>query len=159
MADRLRPRLATLPFFSGLPLELERYTGIQLERARRFVWSLTVENPAAPYQLVVFGGDCNLTPARIVIEDMDDESHVRLWPNEIKAPRDGLAYETAMLEAGDGAVTKASLLARTELDPSIPRHRFSDFPLDYSVMFCEDHSKLTGNLTFQDNLLHILLSR
>ena len=38
-------------------------------------------------------------------------------------------------------------------------HRFSDFPLDYAVMFCEDRSELPGNITFQDNLLHILLSR
>ena len=139
--------------------KLESYTGIHLERARRFVWSLTVENPEAPYALVVFGGDCNPTPARIVIEDIGEESYVRLWPKQIKAPRDGVDYVALMLEPGDGAVTKASLLARTALDPSIPRHRFSDFPLDYAVMFCEDHSALTGNITFQDNLLHILLSR
>ena len=107
----------------------------------------------------MFGGDCNPTPARIVIEDVGDESHVRLWPDEIRAPREGVDYEALMLEPGDGSVTKASLLARSTLDPSIPRHRFSDFPLDYSVMFCEDHGQLTGNLTFQDNLLHILLSR
>lgn len=64
-----------------------------------------------------------------------------------------------MPEPGDSAVTKVSLLARTALDPSIPRHRFSDFPLDYTVMFCKNHSVLTGNITFQDSLLHILLSR
>jgi pimeloyl-ACP methyl ester carboxylesterase len=155
----LRKRLGAAGWSEQDLAALERYTGIHLERARRFVWSLTVENPAPSYELVVFGGDCNPTPARIVIEDVGDESHVRLWPKEIKAPRKGVDYASLMLEPGDGAVTKASLLARTTLDPSIPRHRFSDFPLDYSVMFCEDHSKLTGNLTFQDNLLHILLSR
>lgn len=138
---------------------LEHYTGIHLERARRFVWSLTVENPGRSYELVVFGGDCNPTPARIVIEDTEGSSYVRLWPDEITEPRKGVDYEALMLEPGDGAVTKASLLARTMLDPSIPRHRYSDFPLDYSVMFCEDHGQLPGNLTFQDNLLHILLSR
>ena len=52
-----------------------------------------------------------------------------------------------------------SLLARTALDPSIPRHRYSDFPLDYALMFCGDHSDLPGNITFEGNLLHILLSR
>ncbi len=85
--------------------------------------------------------------------------YLRLWPREIKAPREGVNYAVLMFEPGDGAVTRASRLARTALDPGIPRHRFSDFPLDYSVMFCEDHSALTGNITFQDNLLHILLSR
>ncbi len=138
---------------------LERYSHVHLERARRFVWSLTVRNPEAPHELIVFGGDCVLTPARILIEDVGEESFVRLWPDEIARPQPGFDYEALMLEPGDGAVTKASLLARTALDPSIPRHRYSDFPLDYPVMFCGDHSDLPGNLTFQDNLLHILLSR
>ena len=138
---------------------LENYTGVQLERARRFVWSLTVKNPQAPHELIVFGGDCLPTPARILIEDVDGDSHVRLWPNEIARPGSDTDYRSLMLEPGDGAVTKASLLARTALDPSIPRHRYSDFPLDYAVMFCGDHSDLPGNITFQDNLLHILLSR
>ncbi len=140
-------------------LALADYTGVQLERARRFVWSLTVKNPQAPHELIVFGGDCMPTPARILIEDYAGESYVQLWPDEIKDPRSGIDYRALMLEPGDGAVTKASLLARTALDPSIPRHRYSDFPLDYAVMFCGDHSDLPGNITFQDNLLHILLSR
>ena len=138
---------------------LETYTGIQLERARRFVWSLTVKNPEAPHELIIFGGDCLPTPARIFIEDIDGESYVRLWPREIARPNSHINYRGLMLEPGDGSVTKASLLARTALDPSIPRHRYSDFPLDYAVMFCGDHSDLPGNITFQDNLLHILLSR
>ena len=33
-----------------------------LERARRFIWSLTFR-PASPVKFVVFGGDCVLTPA------------------------------------------------------------------------------------------------
>jgi hypothetical protein len=138
---------------------LADYTGMQLERARRFVWSLTVKNPQAADELIVFGGDCLPTPARILIEDNDGESYVRLWPDEIKAPQRGIDYRAPMLEPGDGAVTKASLLARAALDPGIPRHRYSDFPLDYAVMFCGDHTDLPGNITFQDNLLHILLSR
>ena len=156
---RIRERLESSGWSDAQLGALEIYTGIQLERARRFVWSLTVRNPETSHELIVFGGDCMPTPARILIEDIDDESHVRLWPNEIARPVKHLDYKALMLEPGDGAVTKASLLARTTLDPSIPRHRFSDFPLDYAVMFCEDRSELPGNITFQDNLLHILLSR
>jgi hypothetical protein len=50
-------------------------------------------------------------------------------------------------------------LARAALYPSLTRHRYSDFLLDYAVMFCGDHSDLPGNITYRDNLLHILLSR
>lgn len=147
---------------AGTPAQiqaLESYTGKHLERARRFAWSLTVENTDEAAELIIFGGDCSSTPARILIEDIDDGSFVRLWPDDVARPVPDIPYETLMLEPGDGAVTKASLLARTELDPSIPRHKFSDFPLDYAVMFCEEHNRLPGNITFQDNLLHILLSR
>lgn len=67
-------------------------------------------------------------------------------------------YGRPMLEPGDGLVTKASLLGRTILDPSIPRHRYSFFPLDYSFFLCEEHDTLPANPSFLDDLLHALLS-
>jgi hypothetical protein len=30
--------------------------------------------------------------------------------------------------------------------------------LDYPLFLCERHDQMTGNVTFQDNLLHALLS-
>ena len=137
---------------------LERYFEKHLERARRFVWSLTVPLPSQPYKLIVLGGDCELTPARIVIEEVKGVSEVRLWPNEIKNPVAGVDYDRIMLEPGDGTVTKSSLLARESLDPSIPRHRWVSFPLNYPIFLCESHTALTGNVTFQDALLNTLLS-
>jgi hypothetical protein len=44
------------------------------------------------------------------------------------------------------------------LDPSIQRHKWVSFPLDYPIFLCESHYNLTGNVTFQDSLLHTLLS-
>jgi hypothetical protein len=46
----------------------------------------------------------------------------------------------------------------TDTDPTIARHRYSYFPVKYPVFLCEDHTKLTGNISFQDNLMHALLS-
>ncbi|WP_351123521.1 hypothetical protein [Shewanella sp. T24-MNA-CIBAN-0130] len=120
---------------------------------------MSVKNDDPAEQLIVFGGDCHQTPARILIEDIDNESFVRLWPKEIKAPLKNIDYEALMLEPGDGAVSKQSLLAKTSLDPLQPRHQYSYFPLQYAVMICEQHSRLPGNITFQDNLLHILLTK
>ena len=139
---------------------LEAYFAKHIERARRFVWSLTipVENPG--YRLVVMGGDCELTPARMLLErDNDGQTIIRLKPNKIKNPHPGVDYNALMLEPGDGTVTKASLLARDALDPTIPRHKYSYFPIDYPYFLCEPHSTLTSNINFQDNLLNILLSR
>jgi pimeloyl-ACP methyl ester carboxylesterase len=137
---------------------LERYFHKHLERGRRFVWSLTVPVPEPAYQLIVFGGNCDLTPARLLVEEHDGDSVLRLWPGQVENRREGIDYETLMLEPGDGVVTKASLLARQTLDPTVERHRYSDFPLDYAFFLCESHDRLTGNIHFQDNLLHALLS-
>jgi len=138
---------------------LERYFEKHLERARRFVWSLTVPLPETPYRLIVFGGDCHMTPARLLVEEVEGISEVRLYPDDIKNPLPGIDYDTLMLEPGDGTVTKASLLARESLDPSVPRHKYSFFPLHYPIFLCELHDQLTSNIIFRDNLLHSLLSR
>lgn len=138
---------------------LRDYFHKQLERARRFGWSLTVPTPEVPYKMVVFGGDCSLTPARLVVEPVDGDFEIRLWPDEIENPLEGVDYNRIMLEPGDGTVTKASLLARETLDPSVPRNKYSFFPVQYPVFVCEGHLRLTQNATFQDNLLHFILSQ
>jgi pimeloyl-ACP methyl ester carboxylesterase len=138
---------------------LERYFEKHLERARRFVWSLTVPVQYSTVRHVVFGGDCELTPARLLVEEVNGESMLRLRPNEVTTRVPGVDYEKLMLEPGDGRVTKPSLFAREALDPTVPRHRYSFFPMDHSILLCESHDSLTGNISFQNNLLNILLTR
>ncbi len=138
---------------------MEAYFEKSLERARRFVWSLTVPLPEGHPRLIVFGGDCTLTPARILVEEVNGISEIRLYPKDILNKKAGVDYDRLLLEPGDGSVTKASLLGRDNLDPSVPRHKYSFFPLDYSFLLCEKHNSLTGNISFQDNLLNALLSR
>lgn len=136
----------------------ERYFEKRLERARRFVWALSRQVPAMDTQLILFGGDCLPTPARALVENVGEDSVLRLDPAEVRDRRAGVDYARLMLEPGDGVVTKASLLARDNLDPSAPRHRHVDFPIAGAFFLCAEHGMLTGNLSFQDNLLHALLS-
>jgi pimeloyl-ACP methyl ester carboxylesterase len=138
---------------------LEDFFEKSLERARRFAWSLTVPLPKKHPLLIVFGGDCHLTPARIVVEEIEGESIVRMHPDEIKNPVTGINYNELLMEPGDGSVSKASLMGRSVLDPSVPRDKYSFFPLDHVVFLCEKHNSLTGNVNFQDNLLNALLIR
>jgi len=137
---------------------MEKFFNKTLERARRFVWSLTVPLPEEHPLLIVFGGDCHLTPARIIVEEVAGESF-RMSPDEITQPVTGINYNELLMEPGDGSVTKASLMGRPVLDPSVSRHKYSFFPLDYVVFLCEKHNSLTGNISFQDNLLNALLIR
>jgi pimeloyl-ACP methyl ester carboxylesterase len=145
---------------AGYAGDVQRLFEANLERARRFVWSLSVRpDQDTGVRIVVFGGDCTLTPARLLVEEVDGESMARLRPADIAHPLPGVDYEALMLEPGDGQVTKPSLLAREKLDPTAERHRWLFFPLAYSLFLCEEHQKLTGNISFQDNLLNVLLSR
>ncbi len=137
---------------------LRRYFAKHIERARRFSWSLTVPVPASELRYIVFGGDCIPTPARAVVEEVKGESFLRLMPGEISNPSSGIDYQRLMFEPGDGIVTKASLLARQTADPSIARHQYSHFAVDYPIFLCEKHDQLTSNIDFQNNLLHALLS-
>lgn len=137
---------------------MQRYFEKRLDRARRFVWSLTINPPETPVKLVVFGGDCTLTPARLVVEEDGGDSVVRLFPDEIRHKESGVDYSRLMLEPGDGEVTKPSLLARENLNPLEPRGKDISFPLAAAFFLCEEHSMLTGNINFQDNLLNVLLS-
>lgn len=138
---------------------LERYFTKYLERARRFVWSLSVNPQKQQTRFIVFGSDCFLTPSRTVVEEIDGISHLRLYPDDLTNKTANVDYKKLMLDPGDGTVTKPSLLARQTLDPTIARHKHSHFSLAYSFFLCEDHEHLSGNITFQNNLLNILLER
>ncbi len=163
--QRVRGRFASAEAGEKYLGVLQDYFAKRVERARRFVWSLSYnESQNAPVKLVVFGGDCTLTPARVVVErergaSPDGRARIRLLPGEIQAPAPGVDYSRLMLEPGDGEVTKPSLLARQSLDPTVSRSEDVFFPLAYAFFLCVDHEHLTGNLNFQDNLLNVLLER
>lgn len=140
-------------------LTFERYFEKNLERARRFVWSLSIPLPEKHPKLIIFGGGCSLTAARIIVEEVGGQSMVRMFPEEITQPVDGVDYDALLLEPGDGSVTKASLLGRNTLDPSVKRHKYINVPIKQSFFLCVSHNSLTGNLNFQDNLLNTLLTR
>jgi len=136
---------------------LERFFARHLERARHFHIAMSAPLKDSTVRYIVFGGDCELTPARCLIENVRGKTMIRLHPENIKNRVRGVNYKKLMLEPGDGRVTKPSLLARNSLDPSMPGSSRDAFPLAYSLFLCETHAELTGNISFQDNLLNILL--
>ncbi|MEX1993501.1 MAG: hypothetical protein WD929_02475 [Steroidobacteraceae bacterium] len=137
---------------------LRRFFALRLERARRFAWMLSTPEPATPIRYVLFGGDCTLTPARIAIEQEAGSPRARLSPDEVGGSTAREVIEAAMLEPGDGRVTRPSLLARETIDPTAPQHEESFLPIAYHFFLCERHDQLTSNASFQDNLLNVLLT-
>lgn len=133
---------------------LEANFSSELLRAARFHRALSRHVAAGPTQYIVFGSACLPTAARCLLEDVDGKANIRLRPEEIRNPLPGVPYTSLMIEPGDGSVTKASLLARDNLDPRVAR---TDFPIAYATFICERHEDLTGSQTFQDNLLNVLL--
>jgi hypothetical protein len=77
---------------------------------------------------------------------------------DIAAPQPGVDYTSVMFEPGDAVVTRSSLLGRRTLDVAAPRAEIESLDVAHSVFLCEEHRALTGNATFQNNLLNTLLS-
>ena len=154
-----RIRAARGPDADAYLAALALFFDYRLERARRFLWALSTPEPPTQIRYVLFGGDCDLTPARLVLEDVDSTPVARLYPDQIRDRVAGVSYRELMLEPGDGSVTKPSLLARETLDPSAPQNADSVIPIAYWFFLCERHDRLTGNINFQDNLLNVLLTR
>ena len=138
---------------------LKAYFERHLYRAKQFQLSLSQPFMNPEYSIVAFGGNCQPTVSRVVFENINGTLTPRLYPKDIKNPKPNIDYKRVMLEPGDGAVTKPSLLARDYLDPTIPRMMNNFFPLDYAFFLCNPHRDLTGNVNFQDNLLNELLMR
>jgi len=142
---------------------LERYFDRQLHRGRRFIEALTLPGWKDDVPIYLFGGDCSPTLARLVLERVDGRMHARERPGDIVAPRQDVDYAALMFEPGDLVVTRGSLEGRYAsalLNASTePRSCISDLALQtrQSVFLCEEHQQLTGNSTFQDNLLYTLL--
>lgn len=138
---------------------LQAFFDRSLLRAGRFQQALSLPQPENPVKLIVFGADCALTPARVLVEQEGERRVPRFAPGEIQSPLPGKQYDLLMLEPGDGRVVKPSLLGRQSLDPTVQGGRTVSFPIAFSFFLCEDHDQLTSNINFQDNLLNALLTR
>ncbi len=134
---------------------LEAYLAKHMARGRKFQQVLSRpaqrEEPL-PY---IFGGDCTPTVARLVVESRGSILRAHERPATIRKPISGVDYENLINEPGDGVVTRLSLMGR---QPAGDGNTLAELRIAHSIFLCEEHLRLTGNLSFQDNLLYTLLS-
>ncbi|TDR19321.1 esterase/lipase family protein [Marinicella litoralis] len=128
----------------------------QLARAELFWEALSPAYEVDHEGFIIMGGDCKKTLNKLIVER--NGAAVKL--NDDFKPDD--AYEiralhkSILFEPGDGQVSKSSLLG--QIHDSNTHKTTKTIKIKYPVFVCEEHLKLTQNLTFQDNLLHVLLN-
>lgn len=105
----------------------------------------------------VFGGDCEATVARLIIEEVRGRMLPRESSKAIGNRFPGIDYRNLIHEPGDSVVTRRSLLGdyRGDLLPGFDA--IAPVQLSQSMFLCERHQSLTGNRVFQNNLLYTLL--
>jgi len=125
--------------------ERQAFTAAALERARAFHAALDREPTSpCPTRVVLAGGDCLPTLGRAILA----EGRLRFEP---ESP----AEAEAMLEAGDGRVTRASVLAEAGLRGGTGP---SSIPEVDATFFCAaDHHGVYRDPAFQSLLLRALL--
>jgi pimeloyl-ACP methyl ester carboxylesterase len=128
------------------------FMGAALARAAAFhrALSLVPETPC-PVRVVVLGGDCLPTLARAIVADLPG-----LPPRLEPVTRRESEW---MFEAGDGRVTRESVLA-SHLPGAIDSETGSGLPEARQVFFgSADHHGIYQEPTFQNLLLRMLLRR
>lgn len=134
---------------------LQRFFNLQLQRAKAFWLALSPAYETEHEGYVVMGGSCRETLNRLIVDD-DAANLLTLQKDVIKDKGDVKFQQSLLFEPGDGQVSKSSLIGQV-YHPSI-HQTFKTVHIKYPVFVCEDHLTLTKNITFQDNLLHVLLN-
>lgn len=133
---------------------LEQYLAKHLARGRRFLELLARPSAEGDVEPFVLGGDCEPTLARIVAEEQRGAFVAREEPGAVNAATPGADLRARMFEPGDLVVTRASALGRIDGNAAAP----PPLRIAHSVFLCEQHQYLTGNASFQDNVLGTLLN-
>ncbi len=120
-----------------------------LLRAERFQSSLTTPILHNGIRMAAFGGDCELTTSRAVMDETNGKPFLAFKEKDVVNKVPGVDYDYLMMAPGDGLVTRDSQDAG----------QYSFLPLRQSFFLCERHEFLVNNPYFQNNLLYFLLAR
>ena len=137
---------------------LEEYLEQQLNRGRNFMLLMSLETDHRDVRPFLFGGDCDATVARLVVEPVRGRLLAREHPVKLVKPVTGVNYMDLIHDPGDAVVTRNSLLGICERDLLPGFQPLKPPKIAHSLFLCEQHQFLTGNPAFQNNLLHTLLN-
>jgi pimeloyl-ACP methyl ester carboxylesterase len=138
-----------------LALLEERFTE-NLQQAFDFQSALAKPIAQTKTQIALFGGDCDMTASRAVVNWKNGKMKLAFEEGDIADKGKNIDYKYLLNAPGDGLVTRESQLARSStayLDNDLQKDLF---PIAQTTFFCESHEMLTGNPYFQNNLLYFL---
>ncbi|HUF03634.1 MAG TPA: hypothetical protein VMM38_05595 [Aridibacter sp.] len=145
---------------------MEQYLEVVLNRAKAFHRALNADGEErSGVGLFIIGSDCRPTLDGVVIyKDAKKDRWVTLTEDDSFRRSDGKKVDDKIVKAliyqpGDGRVSRRSLLAETLAENKRLSVLYdSALPLTHALFICEEHDKLTGNKTVQNNLLAALIS-
>lgn len=135
-----------------------------LNRAKRFHRALNVPVTKLPFEMHVYGGNCDATldGAVLVYDEKKKRWDTIFDPKDIKTSA-GIeikkdAVKSALIVMGDNRVTPASLLAATPTTIN-GKTEFANgiFPVQSSLFTCASHNKLFLDKPIQDSFLSALI--
>lgn len=137
---------------------LEAYLHRHLVRGRNFMLLMSMATDERDVKPFVYGADCDATVARLVVEDVRGKMRARERAVRMHRPLPGIDYHDLIHDPGDAVVTRDSLLGRSRHEPMPGYATPPPLAVSCTVFLCEQHQFLTGNPTFQNNLLHTLFN-
>lgn len=138
---------------------LQLYLEKHLIRGKKFMLLMSRKSDERDVRPFIFGGDCDSTLARLVVEKQRSKLIAREAPELIQATSSGIDYHDVMYDPGDSVVVRSSLLGRPQGVANRPGSAIMPMNISHSVFLCEKHQYLTGNPTFQNNLLYTLFNQ
>ncbi|HKO99935.1 MAG TPA: hypothetical protein VJU86_23375 [Pyrinomonadaceae bacterium] len=146
--------------------DLDGYLAAVLNRARRYHQALnTSSNERPPVGYYVFAGDCEETlQSLVIVHDKKNNSYETLTqPKSVKGA-DGRSHtkkelQDLMYAAGDGRVTKRSLLATTfaGVRPADSPYK-TTLPIAHSFLICLVHGYIQDSANVHDDVLEFLVN-
>ena len=134
-------------------------TGFKKHLKQAFDFQNALSKPlgTSSTQIALYGGDCELTLARSVVNNNAGLINLAFDHSEIVRKQKNVDYRYLLMAPGDGLVTRDSELARAS-NIYINHGQQQDlFAISQTTFFCEKHSLLTANPYFQNNLLYFIL--
>ena len=138
---------------------LELYLEKHLLRGKQFMLLMSRKSDEQDVRPFVFGGDCDPTLARLVVEKQRKKLVARETPEMIADPSYDIDYHDLMYDPGDSVVVRSSLLGHFNNVSGTVVSTAAPMNISHSVFLCEKHQFLTGNPTFQNNLLYTLFNK